>query len=70
MKIIDALSLLAALLSGGAAGWIVAMARQKMAAERQRSYELEVADLEELYAAWARLRRVQPDESYQRCRRD
>jgi hypothetical protein len=70
MKIIDALPLLAALLSGGAGGWIVAMARQKMSAERQRSYELEVADLEELYAVWASIRRVHPDESYQRCRHD
>ena len=70
MKIIDALPLLAALLCGGAGGWIVAMARQKMSAERQRSYELEMADFEELYAAWASLRRIQPDESYQRRRRD
>jgi hypothetical protein len=70
MKIIDALPLLAALLSGGAGGWIAAMARQKMSAEQQRSYELEMADYEELYAAWASLRRAQPDDCYQRRRRD
>jgi hypothetical protein len=70
MKIIDALALLAALLAGGAGGWLVAVTSQKMTAERQRSYELEMADLDELYAAWAKLRRAQPGESHQSCRPD
>jgi hypothetical protein len=70
MKAIDALALLAALLAGGAGGWVLAVVRQNLAAERQRSYEFELRDKAEVYAAWASLRRVQLDESYVACRRD
>jgi hypothetical protein len=70
MKVIDALLLLATVLAGGAGGWTLSVVRQNMSAERQRSYELEMADVEELYATWASLRHIQPDESPRKCRRD
>jgi hypothetical protein len=70
MAIIDGVALLVTLLIGSAGGWLVAVASHNMAAERERSYEAEMADLQELYAAWASLRRVQADESQRSCRPD
>jgi hypothetical protein len=70
MAVVDGIALLVTLLIGGAGGWLAAMASHNMAAERERSYEAEMADLQELYAAWASLRRMQPDESKRSCRPD
>lgn len=70
MTVTDVLALLAALLAGATGGWLMAVNSRNKAAERQRSDELEMADMEELYAAWANLRRIQPSESHHSCRPD
>jgi type II secretory pathway pseudopilin PulG len=56
------LVLLLGLLAGGAIGWIAVTGRfRRREWERQR-YEAELSQVQDLYAAWALLRRVQaPD---------
>jgi hypothetical protein len=58
MTLIDSVLALTALLIGGAGGWLIAVTGQRRSAERQRSWEEEVTDQQELYAAWAMLRRT------------
>jgi hypothetical protein len=70
MGLIDKLALLIALLIGGAGGWLVATARHHRLAERERNYEREVADYQELYAAWAMLRRTRCADAPENYRAD
>jgi hypothetical protein len=58
MILIDGLALLAAMLAGGAGGWLAAATDHRRVAERERSYEQELADYREIYAAWGMLRRT------------
>lgn len=60
MIVILVLVFLAALAAGAAAGCLMTIEHYERLAARQQADEEELAEVEELYAAWATLRREQP----------
>jgi hypothetical protein len=56
------LVLLLGLLAGGALGWLAVAGHYRRRELERRRYEAELSQVQDLYAAWALLRRVQaPD---------
>jgi hypothetical protein len=65
MAIIYGISLLAALLTGGAIGWLLTVGHLERVAYQHRSYENEMIEAQELYMALALLRHIKPYGSVQ-----
>lgn len=59
MEFVYGAGLVAALVTGGAAGWLGTILHSEHIATRERGYELDLADSEELLVARAALRRRQ-----------
>jgi hypothetical protein len=57
MEFVYGAGLLAALVSGGAAGWLGTILHSEHVSTRERGYELELTEAEELLVARAALRR-------------
>jgi type II secretory pathway pseudopilin PulG len=56
------LVLVLGLLAGGALGWIVVARHYRTRDQERQRYEAELSQVQDLYAAWALLRRMQaPD---------
>ena len=60
MTLIYGLVFMAGLLTGGVWGWLVITQRHERVAAEHYQEELEAAEFQELYAAWAMLHRMQP----------
>jgi uncharacterized membrane-anchored protein YhcB (DUF1043 family) len=63
MAIVYSMSLVAALLAGLAIGWLATFLYYGHVASQQREYEREMAEVQELNAARAMLRRLKPNQS-------
>ena len=58
MTVIYGLIFMTGLLTGGVGGWLVTSQHYERVAAEQHQDELEMAEFQELYAAWAMLHRL------------
>jgi hypothetical protein len=58
MTIVYVLGILAALLVGGVAGWLITLSHFEQISSKRQEYENEMAETQELYAARALLQRM------------